>query len=393
MPNLTLGAYDRFNYGDLLFPIMLDASYARIKNRESASRLIHCTIGKGDMQREGGVETVGAQAAFQSGGQKLIVGGGEVLGAGWFSMWSSLQPDWMDSAVRFTRKGVPRRSREWFGRHMLRGYWEYPFVPDVRTIKTVGFNAIGATHSDILPIAEQRKLWEIVAKAAVATVRDNTSASIAARFGLDLPVVPDSAAAILDLPRFKRQREVAPVGGGSDSGPVVLQMSRSWASSCSQETIDALSQIGTQVGGLVLLPVGLASAHSDQSGLEMVSRRLKCASTLVIPKTLDEIVTCITSASVVIASSLHVSITAMAAGVRVIPLVGVKKLAAYVDTWGFENETPVSGAAILDMFGSDDSEACRRARVDRASSMSVAAQRATRMVIEKTYELLPDATV
>ncbi|OZF07503.1 hypothetical protein CH300_06035 [Rhodococcus sp. 15-1154-1] len=385
--NLTLGAYERFNYGDLLFPIVLDSIYSRLRGPHDPRQLHHCTVGKGDMTAEGGVKTQSAQQAFKTDQQSLIVGGGEILGAGWFSMWSSLQPDWVDPVVRLTRKFVPRRARERVGRRFLGGYWQYPFVPDLATVSKLGFNAIGATHSSILATSEQARLWAIVGESSLATVRDETSAEIAASFGLDLEVVPDSAAALLDLPRFSSYRSLAPVGGGQATNSVIVQMSKSWAASCTQETIDALSEIGRQCDGLTLLAVGLAGAHSDQSGLEDISKRLSCRSRLVVPRDLDEVVSYISRASVVIATSLHVNITAMASGVKIVPLAGIKKLDSYIATWGFDSETPVIGVRILDAFNSEDVSSGRSARIARAQSLSTAAQAATARVLESTFDL------
>lgn len=338
------------------------------------------------MRSAGGVATSKIQSVTGGGQHAVIVGGGEVVGAGWFSMWASMQSERSDSIIRFGRKVVPRGPREWFGRLALGGQWQYPFVPQHPTIRALGFNAVGAAHSAILPSACQRELWGVVATSNSATVRDVRSAELASQFGLELPVVPDSAAALFETRRFADYRSLTPAGGSVQSSGVVVQMSRAWANGCTKETIDALSRIGTEADGLTLLAVGMAGAHSDQVGLGAIASQLKCPTTLLVPQTIDEIVETIARSSLIIASSLHVNITAMAAGIKQVPLGGVKKLAAYMETWGFEYERPVAGWGIVESAGVATDQESVSARVSRAQKLAALAKEATDLVVRSTFD-------
>ncbi|MFC9836886.1 polysaccharide pyruvyl transferase family protein [Rhodococcus sp. NPDC127530] len=265
------------------------------------------------------------------------------------------------------------------------GTWRFPFVPEIDVLKRVGYNAVGASHTVALGEEARSELWRVIGASSYASVRDNRTAQLAQCHGLGLPVVPDSAATLFELKRFERQRAQSPLSRGTSSGRVVVQMSRQWAEGCSAESINALNDIGLRCEGLDLLAVGLAGSHSDVLGLTLLSRRLECPTTVIIPESVDEIVSVISSARGVVASSLHVNVTAMAAGVWQIPLDGIKKLTAYMDTWGFEDESPVSGSGILDRFLMYDRESPSSRRVDRSHDLSDRAGRSVRELIERTY--------
>ena len=384
--NITLGAFERFNYGDLLFPIILEyVYYSAARGKGSLLPLVHCTVGVGDMSAHGGVETRRVQHYLRNHECNVIVAGGEVIGAGWYGLWASLQPTRWDGVLRLGKKLLSRRIRDALARYALGGFWRYPFLPDVSTVRHLSFNAVGATHSRVLSADVQQYLWSIVSRGRATSLRDRASAELASSFGLEVNVVPDSAALLFDIPRFAAQRALAPVGGGSASGPVVVQMSLNWALSCSDATLASLDEIGRRSGGLTLLAVGLAGAHSDQIGLQQIGARLNCMSTLFVPITIDDIVSCIAGASVVIASSLHVNITAVAAGVPQIPLAGVAKLSAYMSTWGFDSESPVDGDDLLKAYEVLETQPATDKRVARAGRLSMLVRESIEKTVSDTY--------
>ncbi|MDV6266540.1 polysaccharide pyruvyl transferase family protein [Rhodococcus globerulus] len=344
----TLGAYERFNFGDLLFPVILDLVRSE-SNGTGVSDLQHFSLSTGDLRANGGVASDPVGRIGRSKDRySIIVGGGEIGGASWFSMWSSLHSTRFDLAFKGFRRASSRNFRESIARRALNGDWKYPFVPEHENIRSVGYNAIGASHSSILPAAKQREIWAKIGAASYISVRDHQTADLAETHGLKPFLVPDSAAAMFAFERFSSLQDRAP--SSFADRPVTVQLSRAWMTSYGIEALHALDRIGNAHGGLTLLPVGLASGHSDLVGLRELAAKLKSPTKILYPQSVDSIIEQVASSSLVVGSSLHINIVAMAAGVPNIPLGGIGKLKYYVDTWGFEEDSPVLGDEIFTRY-------------------------------------------
>lgn len=336
---VSVGAYDRFNYGDLLFPLMLD--YAAVI--EGADRIGHLAVVDADMRADGGVPVSSVRAAERARRQPwdgVILGGGELLSATWSQALINLAPYPMDFALRACRKVLGERLVGQTARRILRGTWPSPYVPSASLARSsnIAVNAVGASSVENLSASSLRDVLATLDASKFVSVRDRVGLAALARHGIRAELAPDSVAIL---------GRVWPRDSGATQRTVVFQCSHQWLWD-SEDVVPALVEIARGFDRLVLLPIGLAGGHGDQLALKQIARRLRAKGIecdfRVNGLRVEGIAQTIAQADLFIGSSLHGAITAMAYGVPHVALNNVSKLTAYVDTWG-EGLTPFAVAA------------------------------------------------
>jgi hypothetical protein len=331
---ISIGAYDRFNYGDLLFPIVLDY----VADQMSLPRPRHFSVTDADMTRFGGEETgalVGRRSAvdraLRSDGLGVILGGGEVLGATWGQAAVSLLPFPLDLTLLGVRKFVSQRLFDSIGKTGLGGSWPTPYVPSgaAGALNVLVTNAIGASSLELLDGRTKAAVVAPLSSAVFVSVRDAKGRELLAREGVPSALAPDSVAIL---------GRIRPPGLRAKEGVLAFQCSRAWLRSRKKATADALAELSTDFSSIRLLPIGLAGGHADQSALQALRLELKSRKInnveLVDVSTLWDVADAIAESDVFVGTSLHGSITAMAYGIPSVALEGIRKLDAYLDTWG-----------------------------------------------------------
>lgn len=369
---ISIGAYDRFNYGDLLFPVVLDY----VADRMSLPRPRHFSVTDSDMTRFGGEQTgalVGRDSvldqALRTGHPGVILGGGEVLGATWGQAAASLLPFPLDLTLLGIRKFVSQRLFDSIGKAGLRGSWPTPYVPSepVAARNLLVTNAIGASSLELLDATTKSAVVAPLLSAAFVSVRDSKGQALLAREGVSSVLAPDSVA-ILGRIRPSRPR--------TREGVLTFQCSRAWLRSRRAATARSLAALSGGFSTIRLLPIGLAGGHADQRALQTLRQdlvSLKVANVeLVDVSRVWDVADAIAESDVFVGTSLHGSITAMAYGVPSVGLEGIRKLDAYIDTWG-RGLTPFSvaagalGDAVARSLAHGDTLVDRAAELDRLS--------------------------
>lgn len=321
---VSLGAYDRFNYGDLLFPLILD--YAALQ--AAVAPMCHAALRRWDPGASGARPTVGISTVLPE-AECVILGGGEIIGATWGSAAASILPIPLDLPLLGTRLVSPRLF-DFLGRALMRGSWATPYVPPQGALVSTRLvaSAIGASSFDMLRPPEQESVLSALRSAAYLSVRDRQGWEILQRYGLDAALAPDSVAV---LPRL---HDASPAG---DDPGLVVQASRAWLRKHGYALASAVRELSGRFSSVSLLPIGTAGAHGDLQGLKRLRSALLGAGVrevrLLNPTTVWDIADAIASARLFIGTSLHGAITAMAYAVPFVPLAGIGKLDAYVGTW------------------------------------------------------------
>lgn len=371
---ISLGAYDRFNYGDLLFAHMID----RVATREVA----HASIAGGDLVGVGGHSTAAIGEAMKQGKDEpngIIVGGGDVLTASWFAVDWQLRSERLDIAYRVARRSVPMAFLNKIARAARGSDWDRPFLPPPHVCRRmpVVYHAVGGSNIGGLSTSDQARIAGDLSASRLVTVRDRTTAAALRNLGVTCEIAPDSVAAMAFETLNQHERE---------SRHILIQASDNWL----RQRIDAFSialneliRAGFQVS---FLPIGLAAGHSDLSAYERLASKSPCVRLINVDNTGD-IKDAIADASLFIGTSLHGHITAVAVGTPCIALKGVSKLEAYVATWSGEvTPTVEGGLALLDAV--ERVLATTTSRRDELR-MQLAEQAATntKRCIEALYEL------
>lgn len=365
---VCVGAFDRFNFGDLLFPLVLD----HVARAMHMPPLAHYALRSADMTQYGGIQPqaiTGPQARpiemGRADGFGLVLGGGEILGATWGAAATSLLPVPLDFGLLAVRHLISHRLFDRIGKAGLRGKWPTPYVPDLDIAHrcTLVANAIGASSLLTLNPKAREAVVAALKAARYVSVRDTRGRQLLRREGIESTLAPDSVAILAKIHY--------PTSATAD-GTLVFQCSRAWLRSRLRPTLDAIVALSRHFSRILLLPIGLAGGHDDRQALRIIRRAAKSMTRLRID--LAEVVSvwdiadAIAQSSAFVGTSLHGNIAAMAHGVPSVGLEGVRKLDSYIDTWG-EGLTPFAISptevydAVLFALASDH---CRR--VERASS-------------------------
>lgn len=321
-----LSASDRFNYGDLLFPLIAQKELEKCNNYN----FINVGIIASDLTPIGGLRTVSYRSIYQyqSKNQKgiLLVAGGEVLGASWSRVYSFIYPWYYKLYNNFpirnflevlTRLATGNKNNP------------IPFIPMNENILRKFdfiFHAVGGSR--IFRHYLQEKISVVLRNSLYITARENkTYEAIYKEMKVGkAKLTPDTAILMSDLfanvEKKKEKYVVFQVGHHKNGGDLNLIKSQ-------LEKANKTTKLP-----IYLLPLGNCPGHDDIVSLNWLNKKLKCPNKLIAPTSLKRIMSVIANSELFMGTSLHGIITAMAFN---IPYMGlnsrISKLVNYLDTW------------------------------------------------------------
>ncbi|MDY7094873.1 MAG: polysaccharide pyruvyl transferase family protein [Acidobacteriota bacterium] len=348
-----VGAFDRFNYGDLLFPHLVERSLERLG---VAVELRCWSTRAADLSAHGG-KVCGSlrqlQASEARSGDAVVVAGGEVLAARWTGTLRGLVSPRPSLALGLARRVLGAATTDFLARQWLHGRTPQPWLlgPEDVGGAMVAYNAVGAQGVTSLPPALARPAQERLAQARHLAVRDRGSREALESWGLAPALAPDSAALVAELfPRGWLEEQLSPPTTDllqrRGEGFLVFQTGRFPLRRRLSTVADQLRQLVDATGRpLVLLPLGLASAHEDPHALAQLAATLGSAAELAPVRTIWDQMAILAAAGLYAGTSLHGALTATAFEV---PVVGVgsrvSKLEAFLEDWylgaGPESRSP-----------------------------------------------------
>lgn len=346
-----VGAFDRFNYGDVLF-----ARVAEHMVRQSLpdAEIDFYALRAADLRDEGGVvckplSALYAQRIPPDTRHLVIMTGGELLAPSWGQMVEHLVPPGLSKMLLWVhhRTSYPLWTPLWrrvFSCKNLQPWTLDPRdLPSGREPAQVVYNAVGGVRTGRL--GKRVIAWqaEALKRATWLTVRDNPTAQAVAGRGLPAPqVVPDSAVTMADLVPddvLKRERATILAAAGLEDRPYLcVQLAERWSRDRDDVVAEQLREVHRRTGLQVLsFAIGRASAHDDQITSSRLQTRLRDAPWFgVAPETMtvDQVMALIAGSQAYVGTSLHGYITAFVfqrARVGLEP--SVKKVAGFRDAW------------------------------------------------------------
>lgn len=360
----VVGAFDRFNYGDLLFPHLTAHFLRRQYGVDTDIRFYG--IRTANLEPEGGVKTQTLRQMFRSGvghnGQLgkddvVWIAGGEVLSSSWALMVEHILPHGISGLVRrmHRRIGHPRASQIYRRLFRVPNRMPWLFAPksgrDAALSYSVVYNSVGGQavgkHSSAISDWQRQCLQE----ASWLALRDSKSQTAVRNLGVpQAHLSPDSAVMMTELRSPAElaklranvllrmglnpaQRYIALQCGlkylpGQDLGPLTGQIDQMQA----QQHMPVIG-----------FAIGRAAGHDDQ----ISARNIEAACTarginfLRAPDDLTvwEIMAFIAGSACYVGTSLHGFITAFAFGRPRVGLSQVGKLIGFRDDWDLP-ETP-----------------------------------------------------
>lgn len=338
------GAFDRFNYGDLLFPIVIQKA---LDERLGEQHYAYYGLIDSDLTYFGGVPTTAIRRRLRAAplsNQKdvFIIAGGEILSTTMYYIHQCLVNN------ELSRK-VFSRLREMFGgdfsnalsRYLLARELVFPFIIDKSLLPGVScviYNAVGGLLSEEVPTLMQQYLRH----ADYISVRDMGTLE---RLKDAIPDIepflfPDSAAVMskyfpIEVLENMISPETKDIFNICRNGYICFQISASSYNVAPGVIQKQLTELAKTTGlPVILLPIGRAAWHHDQKALRSIQLEARYQCFMPSENTIYDIMALIAHSRLFIGTSLHGIITSMSYSV---PYVAINpqiiKVKRYLETW------------------------------------------------------------
>lgn len=336
-----VGAFDRYNFGDLLFPVIVREWLSR---RDARLAFDYYGLVESNLSGYGGVATEAISKLFDEPPAATIVAGGQVLNATWSNMDLNLSRDSCHSMRRVGYRMLGSEIADRYARSKLGGVTELPWVLPKNALGggRIGYNAVGGTSFRGWSTSQKAALASALVEADYVSVRDQTTARLLAEIGVnDVVVSPDCAAILSELfpvsslSEWRHQVEGRQPRWLEGEPYLCFQVGKGFARGHEREIVSELRRIAHETGwGIVLLPIGLAAGHEDHVPLGRILNSLQGKVRVYLPQTagIFSTISLIAGAQAFIGTSLHGCLTAFSYAVPCTGFGGVRKL---VSTMGF----------------------------------------------------------
>jgi len=337
------GAVDHYNYGDLLFPLVMREALARFQVKDA---VVAYGLVERDLARVGAMPNRSYRRlvaeARQGRVRAIVVVGGEVVGAEWTTMLMHLGSRAQAQAVRVARKLLGRSPANRLAAGSLGAPTAWPWVFSSQELGIevpILYNAVGGASSwPSLSELQRSQLAAALQSATYLSARDPATQAHLARAGVEgVKLAPDSAVVMSDLwPVETLETMVGPaVRSLADSGPyMVVQANTRVGLPIAARLRAEISEFTADSGlAIVALPIGRAAGHDDAVALTALAAAPNSRS-LPDDVSIWEIMYLIGRSSLFLGTSLHGSITALSFGTPHLALTEhVPKLTAHLGAW------------------------------------------------------------
>lgn len=352
---LIVGAFDRHNYGDLLFPIVAEKV---IRSLGHTGVIEFYSTAASNLSKIGGIPTKGFRdlnAIKKDKDTLILMAGGEIFSATWPEIVGYLLPSLINRALLVAAKLVGERLSFSLLAAAFKSRSKLPFVlcqEDFEGQPVVAYNAIGASHAQYASDYVRKLISEKIKKIHYLSVRDDDSLRTVKFLGAhETKLCPDSAILLSRI--FKKNELVKKFAVDASSSNLNCKEYFCFQSSQhhAQNHLETIRQqlINLQRATnlkIVLFSIGTAAGHSDHLVARELYSQLKDSHDceLIESKEILDTMSIIANAKIYIGTSLHGAITALSYGVKHIGLQprSVPKLSGFLATWSHPNLFRVS---------------------------------------------------
>lgn len=329
---ILFGAYDRFNYGDMMMPLAISRWIER--NRPEVLERYQfrfASLSTSDFRARNCLPTEAILEVCNNASEKavLVVTGGEVCGAKRAGLFMHNS---RDDAEHREKRRQRRKEPDQFEARLISeigDIWEYPYLPPREALPTGGrviLNAIGGmVPGSAIDVSDVR--WSRLENADYISVRDQRLAQ-----GPRVVHLAPCAVSLIAEGYFRDLDDGAPP---CDEPYFVVQCAANLENIDLQALANDIRTLSAESGlRPVLVPLATASGHWDHKALGAVHAELGGLAIMDEENSLSSILTAFRHAEFYIGTSLHGTITAMAYGIPYFPFKkSVRKLGAYLNAW------------------------------------------------------------
>lgn len=338
---IIYGAFDRHNYGDLLFAVVLHSFI----ERNYGVQPIIASMKSSNMSIYGGLDTVPLGSVikkdeFIDNSSIIIVAGGEVMTAQWASIIAYLMPQLLYYPFRVAFKIMGKRLTNFIAIKLTGIPSQLPFMLSAAKLnKKVCFNSVGGSSINKQDKFTTEEIRKSCSQASFVTVRDELTLDSLKTIGVDGDLAPDCAILISKL--FSSSHLTNSYSTVNKEKIIkgnyfIFQISDHYSKGVIEVLVKELKIIIEFTGLRVcLLSIGKASGHSDDIPLNKIHHELGGKSFFINSGNIYEIMHAISCSKLYIGTSLHGAITAMAYLIPHIALFPNKilKLSSFLKTW------------------------------------------------------------
>jgi exopolysaccharide biosynthesis predicted pyruvyltransferase EpsI len=347
----ALGAYDRFNYGDLLFPIISK----NFLTRHYPDINFECyALVNSDYSKWGGLKTKPISnlhnKSLVKNGDIIYFCGGGILGADWLSMHANLLGNLGNVALYYMSRILGYHLANNLSRLYFRAKSEFPWIAspdDFDAQVKVIYNSAGGSELAKLPEEIKDLALKKLSSATYLSVRDTETKKICSSSQNKTPVhlSPDSAVLMSEqfsLSYLESKTNSDLMNLISMKNYVCFHSNYNYLRKNINEIATQLETIYYQYGfKTILLPIGRYIGLDDHKGLLELKKLISTPVEIVSENvTIWEIMHTIAAASLFIGTSLHGNVTAQSFAVPHIGLSSKKsKLDFYLETWDIPEQS------------------------------------------------------
>lgn len=345
-----LGAFDRYNYGDLLFPIIIEEYFNRYHpNIIDEYKLEFYGLIDSDLSELGGKKTKRINRLYQEDlvdGSVVIVSGGEVLGALNRNLYLDLCGNYIETIIK---RNIIRLLNKVMGEKIVNKYFciyfgiksDYPWIIEKDHFNgdvNIVYNTVGGR----LPKNNTEYYRKEMINASYISIREIEAIN---KIGLEKAhLAPDSASIISRF--FPEERLLTLIKKNSkefvsnEKNYICIQTNLNLFKENKSSFIEEIEKIVNSSHDIevLLLPIGFATNHDDLIALRAIKRRFSEKVHLIEDLNIYDIMYLISKSKMFIGSSLHGNITAMS---YCIPHIGIgkkPKLESYLNTWDIREQ-------------------------------------------------------
>jgi exopolysaccharide biosynthesis predicted pyruvyltransferase EpsI len=347
---ILLGAFSRFNYGDLLFPLIVGNEFDQFS--PATKREVYALF-ESDMSRFGAAKTKPVRSLHRAGsldtGDVVVFAGGGTIGVDWTYMYSNLLGKRGNTALYYLKRFLGEQAADTLCRIRLGVHRPYPWIAapeDFPVPVKIAYNAVGGSEFGKLPVLTQDRILRHLDKASYLSVRDAETQRLLSRLeDVSIELAPDSA--ILMSEQYPVERLETLVSSSildtlNGNPYVCFQTHISYARAHTDNIVTALEEIREAYGlRAVLLPIGRYVGLEDQVALEGIQKRMRSPCNVISDEaSLFDIMLTIARAKVFVGTSLHGNITSQS---FCVPHLGLSdtpcKVDYYLGTWDLPEQS------------------------------------------------------
>jgi len=341
---LLVGTFDRFNYGDLLFPII--SSNKILQDYDVKSEIF--ALIRSDLSEYGALGTKPMRDLKRNGeiskDDIVIFAGGGIISASWIYMHSNFLSRTSNNLLYYLKKLIDENTLNQFSRMYYGGSSPFPFVASPSDFKVpvkIAYNAVGGSELKNSTSQLRVKILNRLSKASYLSVRDQKTKDLLQPIesNIEIKLSPDSAIIMSEqfnlayLQKFSSVQHLDLLNG---SKYVCFQANLKYTNKYLSQIVEVLEFINNKYNfEIVLLPIGRYVGLDDQHALRIIKSKLSIPAKLVSDKAnIFEIMSTIASASLFIGTSLHGNVTSQSYGIPHLGLSDTEcKLDYYLKTW------------------------------------------------------------